>query len=346
MRAGEKRQGKRDKESSRDPRAAIRASRGAALLALVALAVSAQAQQPAGYPVKLVRVITGSTPGGGADVTARQITTKLAAELKAQMIVDNRPGVAGMIANEFVSKAAPDGYTLLVQPGSFMMVSAILNARGAWDPTKALAPVSQVGYYAFVLASHPSVPAKTVKEFIAIARAKPGAVSFVSTGVGSNFHLAGELFQRMAKVKLWHVPYKGSPPAILDLVAGRAECTFMQVPSLLPHFKAGKLRALGVTGPRRNPLLPDVPPISDTVAGYELTGTEWIMAPAGTPRDILARLNAAATTVLQSPELKEAWAAKGVEFIPAAPDALAEKFRQNYEATAKVIREAGVKPEF
>jgi len=317
--------------------------RGAVALAAILAAGTCAAQQ---YPAKLVRVVTGSTPGGGADVTARQITTKLAAELKAQMIVENRPGVAGMIANELVSKAAPDGYTLLVQPGSFMMVSAILNSRGAWDPTKALAPVSQVGYYAFVLALHPSVPAKTVKEFIAIARAKPGAISFVSTGVGSNFHLAGELFQRTAKVKLWHVPYKGSPPAILDLVAGRAECTFMQVPGLLPHFKAGKLRALGVTGPRRNPLLPDVPPISDTVPGYELTGTEWIMAPAGTPRDVLARLNAAATAVLQSPELKDAWAAKGVEFIPATPDALVDKFRQDYEKTARVIREAGVKPEF
>ena len=269
-----------------------------AAVLLVAMPVAAQQ-----YPAKLIRVVTGSTPGGGADVTARQITTKLAEALKVQMIVDNRPGVAGMIANEFVSKAAPDGYTLLVQPGSFMMVSAILNAKGAWDPVKSLAPVIQVGHYGFVLAVHPSVPAKSVKEFIAVARAKPDAISFVSTGVGSNFHLAGALFQGMAKVKLWHVPYKGSPPAIIDLVAGRAESTFMQVPSLLPHFKAGKLRALGVTGPRRNPLLPDVPPISDTVAGYELTGTEWMVAPAATPRDILARLNAAATAVLQSPEL-------------------------------------------
>ena len=335
--------------ATRESRAASHVSRAAAACAVVAAAIlsaSAQAQQAAGYPVKLIRVVTGSTPGGGADVTARQIVTKLAEHLKVQMIVENRAGVAGMIANEFVSKAAPDGYTLLVQPGSFMMISGILNSKGTWDPTKSLAPVSQVGYYAFVLAVHPSVPAKTVKEFIAVARAKPGALSFVSTGVGSNFHLAGELFQQQTKVKLWHVPYKGSPPAILDLVAGRADSTFMQVPSLLPHFKAGKLRALGVTGPRRNPLLPDVPPISDTVPGYELTGTEWIMAPAGTPREILARLNAAATAVLESAELKDAWAAKGVEFIPGTPDVLAEKFRQDYERTAALIKRAGVKPEF
>ena len=312
-------------------------------LAALALVAPAAAQQ---YPAKLVRVVTGSTPGGGADVTARQIVPRLAELLKVQMIVDNRPGVAGMIANEFVSKAAPDGYTLLVQPGSFMMVSAVLNSKGAWDPTKSLVPVSQVGYYGFVLAVHPSVPAKSVKEFISVARAKPEAINFVSTGVGSNFHLAGALFQLRAKVKLWHVPYKGSPPAIVDLVAGRAEATFMQVPSLLPHFKAGKLRALGVTGPRRNPLLPDVAPISDTLPGYELTGTEWIMAPAGTPREILARLNAAVAVVFEQPDMKELWAGKGVEFIPGTPEFFAEKFRKDYEKTAAMIREAGVKPEF
>jgi len=313
------------------------------LCAAALLAAPAAAQQ---YPAKLIRVVTGSTPGGGADVTARQIVPRLAEVLKVQMIVDNRPGVAGMIANEFVTKSAPDGYTLLVQPGSFMMISGILNSKGGWDPTKSLAPVSQVGYYSFVFAVHPSVPAKSVKEFIAVAKSKPGAISFVTTGVGSNFHLAGELFQQHAKVKLWHVPYRGSPPAIIDLVAGRADSTFMQVPSLLPHIQAGKLRAIGVTGPRPHPLLPGVAPISDTLPGYELTGTEWIMAPAGTPREILARLNAAATSVLESPELKEAWAAKGVEFVPGAPEALAEKFRKDYERTAAVIRAAGVKPEF
>jgi tripartite-type tricarboxylate transporter receptor subunit TctC len=310
--------------------------------AAVLLAAPAWAQQ---YPAKLIRVVTGSTPAGGADVTARQIVPRLAETLKVQMIVENRPGVAGMIANEFVSRAAPDGYTLMVQPGSFMMVSAILNAKGAWDPVKSLAPVIQVGHYGFVLAVHPSVPAQSVKELIAVARAKPGAISFVSTGVGSNFHLAGALFQLRAKVKLWHVPYKGSPPAIIDLVAGRAEATFMQVPSLLPHIKAGKLRALGVTGPRRNPLLPAVPTIADTLPGFELTGTEWMVAPAGTPRDILAKLNAAMTAVLESPELREAWAGKGVEFTPGTPEHFAEKFRQDYEKTAAMIRDAGVKTE-
>ena len=319
----------------------------AAFAAFALIPIAAHAQPAPAYPVKLIRVVTGSTPGGGADVTARQIVPRLAEVLKAQIIVDNRPGVAGMIANELVSKAAPDGYTLLVQPGSFMMVSAILNAKGAWDPVKSLAPVIQVGSYGFVLAAHPSVPAQTVKELIAVARAKPGALTFVTTGVGSNFHLAGELFKLRARVDMWHVPYKGSPPAIVDLVAGRADLTFMQVPSLLPHIRGGKLRALGVTGTKRNPLLPDVPTIAEAaLPGYELAGTEWLAAPAGTPREILEKLNAAVTAIFDTPELKELWAAKGVEFAPGTPEHFAEKLRQDYEKTAAVIREAGVKAEF
>ncbi len=300
------------------------------------------------YPSKLIRMVTGSTPGGGADVTARQVVPRLAEWLKTQIIVDNRSGVAGMIANEYVSKAAPDGYTLLLQPGSFMTVSAVLNARarGGWDPVKSLAPVAQVGAYGFVMAVHPSLPARSVKEFVAAAKTRPGAITFVTTGVGSNFQLAGELFQLHAKVKLLHVPYKGSPPAIVDLISGRADATFMQVPSLLQHLKDGKLRALGVTGLRRNPLLSDVPPIADALPGYELTGSEWLMAPAGIPREILLRLNAAVTAILDAPDMKELWAGKGVEFTPGTPEFYAERFKQEYERAAAVIKQAGIKPEF
>jgi tripartite-type tricarboxylate transporter receptor subunit TctC len=297
------------------------------------------------YPTKLIRMVSGSTAGGAADVTARQIAPRLAEALKVQIIVDNRPGVAGMIANEFVSKSAPDGYTILMQPGSFMTVTAVLNGRG-WNPVASLTPVIQLSSYGFVLAVHPSVPARSVKEFIAAARAKPAAITFVSTGVGSNFHLAGELFQLRAKVKLWHVPYKGSPPAIIDLISGRGDAAFMQVPSLLPHIKEGKLRPLGVTGARRNPLLPDIPPIADTLPGYELSGTEWIMAPAGTPREILARLNVATTAVLETPELKSLWATKGNEFVPNTAEQAAATFKSEYERVATMIKEAGVKPEF
>lgn len=319
----------------------------AAGLALVLTQGAANAQSAADYPARLIRVVTGSAAGGGADIAARQLVPRLSDALKTQIIIDNRPGVAGMIANEFVSRAAPDGYTLLLQPGSFMIVSSILNSKGAWDPNRNLAPVIQIGAYGFVFVVHPSVPARSVKEFIAVAQARPGAITFVSTGVGSNFHLAAELFGIRARVALWHVPYKGSPAAILDLVAGRADATFMQAQSLLPHIRAGKLRVLGVTGPRRNPLLPEAPTIAEAgVRGYEITGTEWLMAPAGTPHSILARLNATVTQLLDTPELKEAWANKGNEFAPGSPEQFADRLQQEYDRIAAVIREAGVKPEF
>ena len=310
---------------------------------LLALAQTSFAQL---YPSKLIRLVTGSSAGGAADVTARQIAPRLAESLKQQIIVDNRPGVAGMVANEYVSKAAPDGYTILFQPASFMIVTAILNAKGAWDPTKSLVPAIQVAHYGFVVAAHPSVPAKTIKELIAVARARPKGITFASTGVGSNFHLAGALFALRAKAELWHVPYKGSPQAIVDLISGRVDTMFTQVPPLLEHLHSGRLRALGVTGARENPLLPGVPTIADAaLPGYEIGGSEWIMAPAGTPREALARLNAATTTILDTPELKDLWRAKGNEFSRGTPDEYAARFKREYDAAAAVIREAGIKPE-
>jgi tripartite-type tricarboxylate transporter receptor subunit TctC len=317
------------------------------LLACLALAVllppHAHAQP---YPTKLVRLVTGSAPAGGADLTARAIHPKLAAALGAQMIVENRPGVAGMLANEHVAKAAPDGYTLLLQPGSFVTVSTQLNAKAPWDPTKLLAPIIQVSAYDFVMVMHPSVPARTLKELVSIARAKPGALSFVSTGVGSNFHLAGELFKLGTKIDMLHVPYKGSAQAIVDLVAGRAEIMFIHVPVVLQHIKSGRLRAMGVTGPRRNALLPDVPAIGEAlIKDYEITGWEGIYAPAGTPREIVAKVNEAAASVLAMPELKEAWAAKAVEFQANTPEQFAAKTRRDYEKTSTLIKAAGIKPE-
>ena len=315
---------------------------------LLALTIFLALPGPAGaqpYPAKLIRMVSGSTPAGAADVTARQIAPRLAEALKVQVIVDNRPGVAGMIANEFVAKAAPDGYTILMQPGSFMTVTAVLNGRG-FDPVASLAPVIQLSTYGFLLAVHPSVPARSVKEFIAAARAKPAAITFVSTGVGSNFHLAGELFQLRTKTKLWHVPYKGSPQAIVDLVSGRGDAAFMQVLSLLPHIKEGKLRPLGVTSPARNPLLPDVPPIADTVPGYELSGTEYVMAPMGTPPEVLARLNSALAGIVESGEVKALWAVKGNQFTPNSAGEAAARFKQEYARVAATIKEAGIKPEF
>lgn len=298
------------------------------------------------YPSKVLRVVTGSSAGGGMDVTGRPITQRMSELFGVQVIVDNRPGATGMIANELVAKAAPDGYTLLMNPGSFVTVSAHLNAQVPFNPLEHLAPIIQITSYQFVLVVHPSVPAKNIKELIAIARAKPRSLTFVSTGIGSNFHLGGEMFRLSAGVELWHVPYKGSPPAIVDLLAGRADMMVIGLNAVMPFIKAGRLRPLGVTSTRRSTLLPDVPTIAEAgLPGYELNGWEGVFAPARTPREIVTKLNSTIANILATPEMKEMWAGKGVEFIPNIPEQFAAKVRDDYERTGRLIKAAGIKPD-
>jgi tripartite-type tricarboxylate transporter receptor subunit TctC len=317
----------------------------AAIAGLMLIGVQIAQAQP--YPSKLIRLVTGSAAGGGADITARQIAPKLAEAFGQQVLVDNRPGLAGMLANEMVAKAPADGYTLLLQPGGFITLSAQLNSKaGKWETLRHLAPVMQVSSYTFVLVVHPSVPAKTVKELIAVGKASPRALSFVSSGVGSNFHLSGELFRLRAGIEMWHVPYKGSPPAIVDLIAGRAEMMFVHIPAVLQYVRNGRLRALGLTGTQRSELLPNVPTIAEAaLPGYDITGSEGLFAPAGTPRDIVLKINTAVAAILGTPELKEMWAAKGVAFSPSAPEQYSARLRDEYEKTAAVIRSANIKSE-
>ena len=316
--------------------------RWAALLALV-IAGAAPAQN---WPVKVVRVVTGSVAGGGADITGRPIAQRLSEILKQQVIMDNRPGAAGLIANELVAKAPPDGYTWLLTPGSFLIITGYLNARPPYDPQTLFIPVAQVNSYSFVVVVHPSVPAKNARELLAVARAKPGTLTFVSSGIGSNFHLAGELFKLRGKVDLWHVPYKGSPQAIVDLLAGRADVMFVGVPAVLPHIRNGRLRAVGVTGAKRNALLPEVPTVAESaLPGYEINGWEGFFAPLGTPREIVNRVNALVHDILSTPEMRELWASKGVDFIPNTPEQFAARVRDDYENIGRIIKAAGIKPE-
>ena len=308
---------------------------------LLSGAVSAQT-----WPTKVVRMVTGSVAGGGADITGRPIAQRMSELLKQQVIIDNRPGAAGLLANDLVAKAAPDGHTLLLTPGSFLIISSYLNARPPYDPLTLLTPIAQVDSYSFVLVVHPSVPAKNAKELVAVAKAKPGALSFVSSGVGSNFHLAGELFKLRGKVELWHVPYKGSPQAIVDLLAGRADVMFVGLPAVMPHIKSGRLRAVGVTGPKRNPLLPDVQTVAESaLPGYEVIGWEGVFAPLGTSREIVHRVNAMINEILMTPEMRELWASKGVDFIPNTAEQFAVKVREDYENVGRLIKAAGIKAE-
>ncbi len=298
------------------------------------------------FPSKPIRLVTGSQAGGGTDITARAIQQALAPVLGVPLIIDNRPGTAGMVANEYVSKQAPDGQTLLIQPGSFITISPQLNASPRWDTLKHLAAVVQVSTYDLVLAVHPSVPARNLMELIAVARAKPGMISFASSGVGSNFQLAGELLKLEAKIDMLHVAYRGSPPAVLDLVAGRVDAMFVHVPTVKGHIDAGRLRALAMTGTRRNPLLPGVPTIAESgYKAYEISGIEGILAPAGTPREIIARVNSVVGGALSTPEMKASWASKGIEFVPNTPEQFAAKVQLDYEKTAALIKAADIRPE-
>ena len=312
-------------------------------LIFVLSCADASAQQ---YPSKVVRLVTGSAPAGGADLTARALQQKLVPALGGQVIVDNRPGVAGMIANEYTGKAPADGYTLLLQPGSFVTVSPLLNARPPWDTLRHLAPIIQVSGYDFVLVAHPSVPAANARQLIAFARKKPGSITFASTGVGSNFHLAGELFKLEGKLDMLHVSYRGSAAAVIDLISGRVDTMFVHVATVREHINSGRLRPVAVTGTRRNPLLPNVQTLDESgLKGYEITGWEGVFAPAGTPREIIGKLNQALAAILVTPEMKDAWTAKAVEYTPNTPEQFAAKLRSDYEKTAALIKAAGIKPE-
>ena len=315
------------------------------VVGLLLLAFACPGARAQAYPSKPVRIVTGSAPGGGADLTARSIAQRLTEALNVPMIVDDRSGATGMIANQLVSRAAPDGYTLLLQPSSFVAVSPYLNSKEGWDPVKNLAPIIQVSAYGLVLVVHPSVPAKTVTQLVAVASAQPGVLNFVSSGVGSNFHLAGELFKLRAKINMVHVPYRGSPAAVVDLIAGRGDVMFGLVPVLLPYIRDGRLRALAVTTKQRNALLPDTPAVAEALPGYEVASWEGIFAPAGTPQEIIAKLHSAVAAILATPEMKDLWASKGVEYLPGRTEQFAAKLREDYEKTGALIKAAGVKPE-
>jgi tripartite-type tricarboxylate transporter receptor subunit TctC len=294
------------------------------------------------YPVKPVRLMTGSAPGGGGDLTARAIAQKLSPALGQQVIVDDRPGATGMIANQLLSQSAPDGYTILLQPSSFICVSPHLNSQEGWDPSKNAAGVIQVSAYGLIVVVHPSVPAKSLKELIAIARAKPGILNYASSGVGSNFHVGAEIFKLRTKVDMVHVPYKGSTAAVVDLIAGRADVMFGLVPVLNPYIKEGKLRAIAVTGRKRNALLPDVPTVGETLPGYQVESWEGIVAPAATPRALIARLNKEIAAAVNSPELRELWKNRGVDTVTTTPEAFSAMVKEEYERYGDLLKKTGV----
>ena len=311
----------------------------ALLCILLPLTVTAQDR----FPSKTVRIIVPFAPGGSTDIFARYIADKLTVSLGQAVVVDNRAGAAGNIGGEAVARAAPDGYTLLMATTGVMAINNALYQSMAFDAAKDFEPVIFVASITNVLAVPPELAANSVRELIALAKDKPGALSFASSGAGSSTHLSAELFKSMAGVDVLHVPYKGSAQALTDLMAGRVSMIFDNMPSSLPFIKAGKLRALGVTGSKRSPALPDVPTIAESgVPGYESLSWSGIAVPAATPREIILRLNREIAAVLMMPDIREKFAQAGADPIGGSPQQFAEHIRGEREKWSKLIRERGI----
>ena len=300
-----------------------------------------------GYPAKPIRILIGFPAGSTVDILARPIALRMTELLGQQVVVDNRAGATGIIASELVVKAPPDGYTLLATPGSSLTTSPHLHARMPFDVLRDFAPVVQIGAFPLVLFVHPSVPAKSARELINLARARPGVLTFGSAGFGSGLHLAGELFKSMAAIDIVHVPYKGGPPAVTDIMGGRIDMMFYTLAVVQQHIKSGRLRALAMSGLTRDPLMPQLPTLTEAgLPGYEFTGWHGILAPAATPRDLIGKLNATVVGILGTPAIKEFWASQGMGFAADnSPAQFAARFRADYEKSGRLIKAAGIKPE-
>jgi tripartite-type tricarboxylate transporter receptor subunit TctC len=315
-----------------------------ALLALV-LATEAVDAQPAEvrWPERPLRFIVPFTAGSSSDTVARLVAQRLGDRLGQQLVVENRVGGGGSVGTAEVARAEPDGYTLGLANTSTHAVAASLVAI-AYDPVKDFAPVSMLGSSPFVLALYPGVPAQTVQELIALAKAKPRALNYASAGPATLAHLSGALFEKLAKIELIHVPYRGTAQSTLDLLEGRVEMQFGTIPPTLTHIRAGKLRALAVTGAVRNAALPDVPTIAESgLPGYECSLWQAIVAPAGTPSFIVARLNREVTGVLEDAEVRAALAKHGVDPEPGSPEALGVRIRDDVQKWRDVITNAGIR---
>ena len=315
----------------------------AATAAGLCLASHPQPSFAQSYPTKVVRLVHGFASGSAIDVFSRPLAQKLSEALGQQVVVDGRPGATGTIANELVAKSAADGYTLLAAPGSAMAATPHLY-KVAYDPLRDFAPIIQISTFSYVLVAHPAVPAKTARDLIALAKSRPAPLTYGSTGVGSGFHLAGELFAAMAGIQLLHVPYRGGgSAAITDLVAGRVDLMWDSLAVVLPQMRAGKLRAIGVTGARRAAALPDVPAIAESgLPGYEMVGWHGVFAPAGTPREIIERLNATIAKILSTPDIKELWTTQAMEIFPSSPEQFAARLRFDYDRYGKLIKSSGI----
>ena len=311
------------------------------VFALVLLCISTWVNAQA-WPSKPIRYIVPFPPGAFNDTLGRTIAAELTKTLGQPMVVDNRPGGNSVIGTEAAAKSAPDGYTLF---GAALPFSAIQSLyKTSFDVTKDFAPITLAGFSANLLVVNPSFPPNSVKELIEYARKNPGKVNYGSSGNGTSVHLAMELFKSMTKTYMLHIPYKGSAPVVADLIAGQVDVMFDNMPNVIGHVRAGKMKALAVTTAQRSPQAPEIPTVAEAgVPGYEQTAWFGVLAPAGTPRDIIGRLNGEIIKLLNSAEVKERFGKQGVEVRTSTPEQFATFLRSEVDRWGKVIREAGIK---
>ena len=300
---------------------------------------------PAGYPNRPVRMIVPSAPGGPADIVGRVVGQALTPIVGEQVVIDNRSGAAGSIGAEMVARAVPDGYTLMISHSGPLAIEPLLRAKRSYDPAKDFAPISLVASSPYLLIVNPALAVKSVKELIALARSRPGKLNYASGGSGTGIHMAAELLNLVADVKITHVPYKGAGPGMTALLAGEVDMMFNGISAALQQVRSGKLRALATAGARRSALMPELPTITESGLNLDTSGWYGFVAPHGTPAAIVTKLHADVVKALNTPEMKERLAAQGIEGIGSTPGQFASFLREELAKWAKVIKAAGIRAE-
>lgn len=322
----------------------LRLVSGLATAAWLAFAAS-DLQAQANYPTRPIRLIVPLAPGGPSDILARTMGQKLSESLKQTVIVDNRTGAGGTIGTDIAAKSPADGYTLLLIAAATYTINASLYQKLPYDPRKDLAPVSIMAGAPYILVVHPSLPVKTVKELLALAKARPGELNYASGGSGTGPQMAFELLKLRTGVNIVHIPYKGTGPALNDMIAGQTQVALFNMIAALPFAQSGRLRGIAVSGPKRSPRIPDLPTLTEVgIPGFEEIGGHMIMVPAATPKEIVARLHQEILKALHSPEVKARLESEGAEIIGNTPEQAAASLRADMEKWAEVIRRTGIKP--
>jgi tripartite-type tricarboxylate transporter receptor subunit TctC len=296
------------------------------------------------FPSKPIKLICPFPPAGAVDIASRAIANELSKTLNATVTVDNRPGAGGNIGGAEAARSAPDGYTIFMSTSGINAINPALYAKMPFDPNKDLIPISALVSLSNVLVLHPSVKANSVADVIAMAKAQPGKINYASSGSGTSIHMSAEMFQYITKVSMTHIPYKGSAPAVTDLLGGQVMMMFDNIPSALPHIKAGKLKALATTGAKRDPALPDLPTIAEAgVAGYESGVWFGLMAPAGTPKDVIAKLNEGAVKGTKSPDFVKRMTELGYNIIGSSPEQMSEMLKAEVARWTPIVKASGAK---